>query len=112
MALRSSARGVDTHAGEESQGKAAAISGHKNRIAMDALTLLRDVSDAYRALQSLSVEATISTDSGDENSSQQSEQRVRFFYAAPDQIRYETGVKISPSQEAMKPSFIKGSNDA
>jgi len=56
---------------------------------MDALTLLRDVSDAYRRLESLAVEAAILTESGDENSSQRGEQRVRFFYAAPDRMRYE-----------------------
>jgi len=56
---------------------------------MDALALLRGVSDAYRSLKNLAVEATILTESGDENSNQRSEQRVRFFYAAPDRIRYE-----------------------
>lgn len=56
---------------------------------MEALTLLREVSDTYRGLKSLAVEAAIVTESGDENSSQRSEQRVRFFYAAPDRIRYE-----------------------
>jgi len=58
-------------------------------ITMDALTLLREVSDAYRSLRSLSVEASILTESGDENFSQHSEQRVHFLYAAPDRIRYE-----------------------
>src|SRR5262245_27850727 len=57
---------------------------------MDALTLLREVSDVYRAMKNLFVEATIFTESGDENSSQRSEQRVRFFYTSPDYIRYET----------------------
>ena len=56
---------------------------------MDPLTLLRDVSDAYRSLKSLAVEAAILTESGDETSNQRSEQRVRFFYSAPDRIRYE-----------------------
>lgn len=56
---------------------------------MDALTLLRDVSDAYRNLKNLAVEAAILTESGDENSSQRSEHRVRFFYAAQNRIRYE-----------------------
>lgn len=56
---------------------------------MDALKLLRDVSDAYQALKSLSVEATILIESGDENFSAHSEQRVHFLYAAPDHIRYE-----------------------
>ena len=56
---------------------------------MDALTLLREVSDAYRSLRSLSVEASILTESGDENFSQHSDQRVHFLNAAPDRIRYE-----------------------
>jgi hypothetical protein len=59
------------------------------RIAMNAMTLLREVSDAYRSLKSLAVEATILTESGDEDSSQRTESRVRFFYSAPDRIRYE-----------------------
>jgi outer membrane lipoprotein-sorting protein len=53
------------------------------------LTLLREVSVAYRSLKTLVLEAAIITESGDENSSQHSEQRVRFYYAAPDRIRYE-----------------------
>jgi hypothetical protein len=56
---------------------------------MDALTLLRDVSDAYRSLKTLAVEAAILTESGDENSSQRSERRVRFFYAGQDRMRCE-----------------------
>jgi hypothetical protein len=56
---------------------------------MEALTLLRDVSDAYRNLRSLAVEAVIANESGDENSNQRNEQRVRFFYEAPDRFRYE-----------------------
>ena len=56
---------------------------------MEALTLLQEVSDTYRGLKNLAVEAAIVTESGDENSSQRSEHRVRFFYAAPDRIRYE-----------------------
>ena len=56
---------------------------------MDALALLREVSDAYRKLKSLAVEASIVSESGDENNNQRSEQRVRFFYAAPNRIRFE-----------------------
>ena len=66
-----------------------------NPITMDALTLLREVSDAYRSLRSLSVEASILTTSGDENFSQQSEQRVHFVYAAPDRIPPRDGLGIS-----------------
>src|SRR5690348_5549050 len=58
---------------------------------MDALTLLREVSEAYRSLQSLAVEAILVTESGDEDSNQRNQQRVRFFYTAPDRIRYESG---------------------
>ena len=67
---------------------------------MDALTLLRHVSDAYRSLKTLAIEATVITDSGDENSSQRSEQRLRFFYAAPDRFRYERGGKNGTIQVA------------
>jgi hypothetical protein len=67
---------------------------------MDALTLLGHVSDAYRSLKTLAIEATIITESGDENSSQRSEQRLRFFYAAPDRIRYERGGKHGTVQVA------------
>jgi hypothetical protein len=56
---------------------------------MDALTLLREVSEAYRGLQSLELEAALIQESGDENASQRSERRVRFFYAAPNRFRYE-----------------------
>lgn len=56
---------------------------------MDALSLLNHVSDAYRKLRSLSIEATVTRESGDENDNQRSEQRARFLYAAPDRIRYE-----------------------
>ena len=56
---------------------------------MDPSTLLRDVSDAYRSVKILAIEATILTESGDENASHRGEQRVRFFYAAPDRMRYE-----------------------
>src|SRR5262249_34426078 len=56
---------------------------------MDAMAVLRDVSDAYRGLKTLEIEASIVVESGDEHSSQRSEQRVRFFYAAPERVRYE-----------------------
>ncbi|MGO9258294.1 MAG: LolA family protein [Bryobacteraceae bacterium] len=56
---------------------------------MDAWTLLREVSEAYRSLKSLALEAALIDESGDENTNQRSERRVRFFYAAPNRIRYE-----------------------
>jgi hypothetical protein len=56
---------------------------------MDALTLLREVSEAYRNVQRLALEAALIQESGDENANQRSERRVRFFYAAPDRFRYE-----------------------
>jgi outer membrane lipoprotein-sorting protein len=58
---------------------------------VDAMTLLREVSDAYRGLKTLAVEASHVTESGDEDSNQRGEQRVRFFYAAPDRFRFESG---------------------
>lgn len=58
-------------------------------LVMDALALLHEVSEAYRSLAGLTIEAAIVTESGDENSSQRGEQRVRFFYAAPDRVRYQ-----------------------
>jgi outer membrane lipoprotein-sorting protein len=56
---------------------------------MDGLELLREVSEAYRKLKSLAIEAAIVSESGDENSNQRGEHRVRFFYEAPDRIRFE-----------------------
>jgi len=56
---------------------------------MDGLTLLREVSEAYRSLQTLALEASFIDESGDEDSSNRSERRVRFFYAAPNRFRYE-----------------------
>ncbi|MCZ2149758.1 MAG: hypothetical protein LC126_18515 [Bryobacterales bacterium] len=56
---------------------------------MDAILLLREVSSAYRGLKSLAVEAVMVTESGDEDLRRREEQRVRFFYKAPDRIRYE-----------------------
>jgi outer membrane lipoprotein-sorting protein len=67
---------------------------------MDALTLLGHVSNAYRSLKNLAIEATIITESGDENSNQRNEQLVRFFYATPDCIRYERGGKKGTVQVA------------
>jgi len=56
---------------------------------MDGLTLLREVSEAYRNLQSLSLEASLIQESGDENADQRNERRVRFSYVPPDPMRYE-----------------------
>jgi len=56
---------------------------------MDAILLLGEVSPAYRGLKSLAVEAVVVTESGDEDLRRREEQRVRFFYKAPDRIRYE-----------------------
>jgi hypothetical protein len=80
-----------------------------NTITMDALTLLREVSDAYRSLRSLSVEASILTKSGDENFSQHSEQRVHFLYAAPDRIRYERFGKNDLSRSPTGRNYILAS---
>ena len=57
---------------------------------MDGLELLREVSDAHRKLKSLAIEAALISESGDENSNQRGEHRVRFFYAAPDRVRFES----------------------
>lgn len=57
---------------------------------MDPRTLLNQVSDAYRKLRTLAVEATLINESGDDDSNQRSEHRVRFFYAAPDRIKFES----------------------
>jgi outer membrane lipoprotein-sorting protein len=67
-------------------------------IFMDAVVLLREVSGTYRGLKTLAVEATIRTESGDENDSHQSEHRARFFYADPNLIRYESCGKGGPLQ--------------
>ncbi len=56
---------------------------------MDALTLLQEVSEAYGSLETLEVEAALIQKSGDENAGQRSERRVRFFFAAPDRMRFE-----------------------
>ena len=57
---------------------------------MDARTLLNQVSDAYRKLRSLTADATLVRESGDDDSNQRSQQRVRFFYSAPDRVRFES----------------------
>jgi len=56
---------------------------------MQALALLGEVSEAYGGLETLAVEAALISESGDENANQRSESRVRYFYAAPDRVRYE-----------------------
>lgn len=56
---------------------------------MDALELLRNVSEAYRTLATLQIDGVHITESGDENANSRFEQRLRFFYAAPDRMRYE-----------------------
>jgi outer membrane lipoprotein-sorting protein len=56
---------------------------------MDASVLLNRVSETYRNLRSLTAEATIIGESGDEYSSQRNERRIRFSYAAPDRFRFE-----------------------
>jgi outer membrane lipoprotein-sorting protein len=56
---------------------------------MDALEILREVSDAYRRLRTLSLSAIQLTESGDENASTSSRMRMRFLYASPDRIRFE-----------------------
>jgi hypothetical protein len=67
---------------------------------MDALQVLREVSDAYRRLRTLSVSAVHLTESGDENCSNSSRMRMRFLYAAPDKIRFEQLGKHGMSQVA------------
>jgi outer membrane lipoprotein-sorting protein len=56
---------------------------------MDAIALLNQVSDAYSRISTLSIEATVINESGDEDENQRSEHRVRFLYAAPDRVPYE-----------------------
>jgi outer membrane lipoprotein-sorting protein len=56
---------------------------------MDAIALLNQVSDAYSRISTLSIEATVINESGDEDENQRSEHRIRFLYAAPDRVRYE-----------------------
>ncbi len=65
---------------------------------MDALALLQEVSTAYRILHTLSLEATIIMESGDENANSRNLQRIRFFYTNPNFLRFEplgkTGVTV------------------
>ena len=56
---------------------------------MDASILLSHVSDSYRKLRALTAEATLVTESGDDDSNQRSQRRVRFYYLAPDRVRFE-----------------------
>jgi len=58
---------------------------------MDAITLLHNAAATYRDLRTLTIEATLIHESGDENANNRSEQRARFWYAAPRQMRFETG---------------------
>ena len=67
---------------------------------MEALTLLHEVSEAYRSLKNLALEAVYSTESGDENANQRNERRVRFFYGAPNRLRYEPCGKVGMIQVA------------
>jgi len=56
---------------------------------MDALSLLQVVSEAYRNLGSLEAEALVSGESFDDACRSYNEQRVRFAYTAPNQVRLE-----------------------
>jgi hypothetical protein len=56
---------------------------------MNALTLLQEVSTAYRILHTLSLEATIVTESGDENANNRNLHRIRFLYTHPNLLRFE-----------------------
>jgi outer membrane lipoprotein-sorting protein len=56
---------------------------------MEGANLLQAVSDAYRNLGSLRVEALISSESFDDGCRSYNEQRVRFAYTAPNQVRLE-----------------------
>jgi outer membrane lipoprotein-sorting protein len=57
---------------------------------MDALSLLQEVAAAYRNLETLAVEASFATGSGDEGNNQERERRATFLYATPNHVRYET----------------------
>jgi hypothetical protein len=57
---------------------------------MDGRALLREVSEAYRHLQTLALELTLIDESGDENASQRTERRTRFWYASPGRMRSES----------------------
>jgi hypothetical protein len=58
---------------------------------MDAFELLTSVSQTYRNLVSLALEAWTIRESGDEDSRNRSQVRTIFKYAAPDRLRYEQG---------------------
>src|SRR5689334_15714778 len=58
-------------------------------VTLDALELLRNVSAAYHALTTLKLEAVNISESGDEDAGSRSEQRVYFYYGAPNRMRYE-----------------------
>jgi outer membrane lipoprotein-sorting protein len=68
--------------------------------ASDPFGLLRNVSAAYRAITTLKIEAVLVNESGDEDASSRSEQRVQFAYGAPDRMRYEAGGKHGMFQVA------------
>jgi hypothetical protein len=79
---------------------------------MDALELLRAVSEAYRRLQTLALQVSLIDESGDENASQRGERRVRFFYAAPGRIRFEPcgqgGILQAADGEQLHTCFLDG----
>ncbi len=56
---------------------------------MDGMDLLREVSEAYRGLQTLALQVALIDETGDENAGTRSERRMRFFYGAPNRIRSE-----------------------
>src|SRR6185312_7137053 len=58
---------------------------------MDAFALLTSVSQTYRNIESLALEALVINESGDEDSRNRSQARIVFKYAAPSRLRYEQG---------------------
>src|SRR5215831_20466078 len=56
---------------------------------MEASNLLQVVSETYRNLQSLEVEALVSSESFDDGCRSYNEERIRFAYTAPNQVRLE-----------------------
>jgi hypothetical protein len=58
---------------------------------MDPFALLINVSQTYRNLAGLAVEARIVTESGDDDSGHRSRLRAIFKYARPNRFRYEQG---------------------
>jgi outer membrane lipoprotein-sorting protein len=62
--------------------------------------LLLHVSQTYRNLDSLAIDAWIVTESGDEDSSHLSRRRATFRYARPDRFRYEQGGRRGTLQVA------------